>query len=341
MDKQQALDLAEKLARSEEPALQYKIRVNVLKEDPGSGSIRELQQQVKGSTLVRSLLGADQSRQDADPFQRIYTKWTGPHWTLASLADLGYPPGDQDLKPIRDRVLDGWLDPFYKKSVHFDKTPSYARMKDGVPVIQGRARRCASQQGNALYSSLKLGFLDERCHQLAELLIGWQWPDGGWNCDKKTEAIHSSFWESALPARGLALYSQTTGDQKAAAAVERAAEIFLRRKLFKRLADGAVMNRQFVQLRYPNYWRYNILVGLMAMAEAGHLGDPRCGEALDLLESKQLADGGWPAEDRFYQNAQPDISGYSNVDWGGVNKRMLNPWVTADALAVLRTAGRI
>jgi hypothetical protein len=29
------------------------------------------------------------------------------------------------------------------------------------------------------------------------------------------------------------------------------------------------------------------------------------------------------------------------VDWGGTSKRLSNPWVTADALSVLKAAGRI
>jgi hypothetical protein len=28
------------------------------------------------------------------------------------------------------------------------------------------------------------------------------------------------------------------------------------------------------------------------------------------------------------------------VDWGGVDKRRTNPWITADALGVLTAAGR-
>ena len=334
-------ELISALASSDEPALQFKIRVHVLSEDPESKSIQDLQQDIKQSSLIRTLLGPYKTDEIQSQFQRIYKKWTGPHWALASLADLGYPSSDADIKPLRDYVLDGWLDPFYKKTIQFNKTPSYAKMKEAVPVIQGRARRCASQQGNALYSSLVLGFLDERCHELADLLIRWKWPDGGWNCDKRAEANQSSFWESLLPLRGLIAYSQMTGDKRAANVVAEAAEVFLKRKLYRRLSDGTIMNKQFTQLRYPNYWRYNILIGLKVMVEGGFIEDPRCDQALDLLESKQLSDGGWPAEDRFYQTNKPEISGYSNVDWGGVNKRKMNPWVTADALAVLQSAGRI
>jgi len=71
----------------------------------------------------------------------------------------------------------------------------------GVPVIQGRARRCCSQEGNALRLLLVLGLDDERCDQLARNLLKWQCPDGGWNCDKKPQAVNSSFHETLIPAR--------------------------------------------------------------------------------------------------------------------------------------------
>ncbi len=341
MNKEEAVSVINDLAASEEPCICYKIRANVLDEDPESSSMRELQSQIKNSPQILSLMEDQDPENRESTIHKIYKKWAGSHWLLSILADLNYPPEDEYLKPILDRVLDVWLSPAFTNQIHFDRTPSYHKIKEAVPIIQGRARRCASQQGNALYSSLKLGFMDERCHQLAELLIQWQWPDGGWNCDKKAEAVHSSFWESLLPLRGLAVYCKVTDSDQAREAVERAAEIFLQRHLYKRLSDGGSMNDQFMRLRYPNYWRYNILTALIVLSEAGFLNDPRCGEALDLLESKQLPDGGWPAEDRFYQTTKQDISGYSRVNWGGVSKRNMNLWVTVDALTVLHRAGRI
>jgi hypothetical protein len=76
------------------------------------------------------------------------------------------------------------------------------------------------------------------------------------------------------------------------------------------------------------------------MAEAGFLGDPRCAAALDLLESKRLPQGGFPAEESYTRLTRPALSGYSLVSWGGTSKRSMNPFVTADALSVLRHAGR-
>jgi hypothetical protein len=77
------------------------------------------------------------------------------------------------------------------------------------------------------------------------------------------------------------------------------------------------------------------------MAEAGFIGDARCKPALDLLADKQLKDGGWPAEKKYYKAAGAIALGNDYVDWGGVSKTRMNPWVRADALYVLKAAGYI
>jgi hypothetical protein len=245
---------------------------------------------------------------------------------LVDLAELGYPAGEESLIPLREQVY-GWLfSQSHQKSIR---------------TIQGRVRRCASQEGNALYALLTLGLADGRAERLAESLLRWQWPDGGWNCDKRPEASHSSFMESLIPLRALALYARSSGHSAAQAATERAAEIFLKRCLYQRQTDGAIIDENFIKLHYPCYWHYDILFGLKVLAEAGFIGDPRCREALDLLESKRLADGGFPAEKKYYQVSERRQSGRSLVDWGGTSKVRMNEFVTADALYVLKQANRL
>ncbi|MDH3944677.1 MAG: hypothetical protein OEV06_11340, partial [Anaerolineae bacterium] len=181
---------------------------------------------------------------------------------------------------------------------------------------------------------------DERIEPLIQRMVEWQWPDGGWNCDMKPHVQISSFNESLIPLRALAAYREHTGDEKLAPVIERAAEIFLKRRLYKRVSNGNVMNSDFKALHYPCYWHYDILYALKVLAEAGMISDPRCGDALDLLESKRLPDGGFPAEKKYYQADRPEKSGNSVVDWGGASKMKSNPWVTADARKVLKAAGR-
>jgi len=83
-------------------------------------------------------------------------------------------------------------------------------------------------------------------------------------------------------------------------------------------------------------------MALKVMAEAGLIGDLRCAEALDLLESKRLPDGGWRAEGKHYRVVDEPANGGSMADWGLVSrKQVLNPFVTLDALYVLQAAGRL
>ncbi|MFC2064081.1 hypothetical protein ACFLXB_03180 [Chloroflexota bacterium] len=262
---------------------------------------------------------------DGKPVHHPYKKWVGGHWVLSILADLGYPPGDILLKPLVEQAFN-WI-----------FSPEHARH---IRLINGRVRRCASQESNLVYSTLTLGFADERTEQLISKLIEWQWQDGGWNCDKRPEVNISSFMESLIPMRALALAAKISGDKRIRESFLRAAEIFLKRSLFKRISNGAVMDAHFIKLHYPCYWHYDILFGLKAMMEAGLIEDPRCQPALDVLESRWLPDGGFPADEAYYRLTRPDVSGYSPVSWGGTSKKKMNPFVTAEALSVLRAAGR-
>jgi hypothetical protein len=208
--------------------------------------------------------------------------------------------------------------------------------------MQGRYRRCASQQGNALYSVIRLGIADERAASLVERLLHWQWPDGGWNCDRDPSADTSSFMETMLPMLGLAAYGRAHKNAAATKAADKAAEVFLTRRLFKRASDGKVIHADFVALHYPLYWHYDCLGGLKAMTQIGRIRDPRCVDALELLEAKRLSDGGWPAEKRFYKVRPRTFETNADyVDWGGTSAKRMNEWVTVDALAVLTAAGRL
>jgi hypothetical protein len=317
-------DIVGKLLNSNEPSVRYKVLVNVLEEKCESSKIRRLQEEIKSSPRVKLLLS--ERRKNGEIPHHPYRKWYGAHWVLATLADIGYPAGDKMLIPLRAQVL-AWL--FSEEHQKY------------IKVINGRTRRCASQESNALYSLLTLGLADERTEELANRLIKWQWPDGGWNCDRNPKASKSSFWESLIPLRALSLHARLTGNEKSQKSAKLASEVFLKRRLFKRQKDGQVMNADFLQLHYPCYWRYDILFGLKIMAEAGFIEDKRCKDALDTLESKRLPDGGFPAEDKYFVVSGKTPTGRSLVNWGGASKKRMNEFVTVDALFVLKKAGRL
>ena len=315
-----------RLLQSGEPSIRYKTRIQVLGEAPDSPSVRQLQEEIRVSPRVKKLL-SERGPDGRIPFHP-YAKFYGAHWVLRALAELGYPPGDETLIPLRDQTLE-WI-----ASQEYE-TRLIRRRKTGL------ARIHASVDGNAIFAILTLKLGNPRLDILIGHLLDYQWPDGGWNCDIKAKGATSSFDESLVPFRALALHARLTGNRDSRKAAEKAAEVFLSRRLCWRRSDGSVIKRGYTELHFPSYWHYDVLSSLKVMAEAGFIGDARCKDALDLLESKRLPDGGFPAEKAYYRATTKMVpSGRSLVNWGGTSSRRLNEWVTVEALTVLKASRR-
>jgi hypothetical protein len=199
-------------------------------------------------------------------------------------------------------------------------------------------------EGNAIWSQLALGIVDaERAPLLVNRLVAFQWPDGGWNCDKRPGARTSSVQETLLPLRGLFHWHRATADPRALRATKRAAEFLLARRLLWRKRDGALITPEWGgpvdRIHYPIRF-YDLLSALLVMAEMGLVRDRRCRDALDLLESKRLADGTFPVEWTNVTKADRIRSRGTFADWGGLRRTRGNPLVTVDALYVLGQAER-
>ena len=246
-----------------------------------------------------------------------YRKWTGAYWRLLSLVDLGVEPGDSAAITAAEETLAWLCSPRRLATIHERK-------------IEGRVRRCASQDGRAVHACLRIGMRgDGRLDVLAESLVDTQWPDGGWNCDIRPEAAHSSFSETWGPILGLAEYG-------ARESVERAAEFLLRHRVLFSERTGEVAHPVFEALHYPPYWHYDLLVGLRTLDGAVGLGDPRTRDALDALEAKRLADGTWRCEGKWWKRPGSKGSNVEAVDW----LPFANDLLTERAVAALGSAGR-
>jgi hypothetical protein len=260
-----------------------------------------------------------------------YQKWTGAHWRLVSLVELAIPRTHPKAVKATNQVLQ-WL----TSKGHCD----------GIKVINGLTRRCASQEGNALGVCSYLGIAeDPRVTQLATSLVDWQWPDGGWNCDKSSEAHHSSFGESLATLWGLIRYQQATGDSKVAKAIDKASEFFLVHRLMRSEKTGKIIKPEWLKLHYPLYWHYDILQALRVLSLKGELKDPRTHEALNIIEGKRLPNGLWAAESYYWTPRRRtrrvgNRRAASNVDIVNWGRKGPNEMITLNALRVLKAAGR-
>ncbi|MCI0686211.1 MAG: hypothetical protein L0Y54_03080 [Sporichthyaceae bacterium] len=306
------------LLRSDEPAIRFLTRRDVL----GERSTRD-EAGILDGPKMQALLSGQQP--DGGFGRDTYRKWTGAHWRLISLAELAAPPADPRVRAVAKRVLT-WV-------------VNQGRYHGRTTVIDGLARVHACIDGNALGALCRLGFgQDERVRIMAESLIAWQWPDGGWNCDPRATGRRSSFHESLPTAWGLHEYAQVTGDTAAREAANRAAELFLEHRLLYRLDTGKPIDSRWLQLRYPSYWHYDLLQSLLLLARMGKAKDARTGDALDLLERRRRPDGRWAAASQWWNppdsNLTPEV-----VDWGGRSEP--NEMITLNALRVFRAAGRL
>ncbi|GAB3751567.1 hypothetical protein GCM10028864_27770 [Microlunatus parietis] len=210
-------------------------------------------------------------------------------------------------------------------------------------------------EGHALIIGCRLGRVgdDPRLSYLAEKLIEWQWPDGGWNCHRNASGRRSSFHESIAAMLGLYEYARATGDHDAAAAADRVAELFLDHRLIFSLGtgrpsrfrpkpppEGQLINERWGKLGYPSYWHYDVLVALRYLTRMGRVADPRSADCLDLLEQKRGPDGRWAADRQWW--VPPGHRFAENqgeaVDWGAV--RQPSELITFHALRILKAAGR-
>lgn len=320
-------DITSRLLSSPSPIIRYKARKLILGEPTESAPMKALRAGIASSPIARKLL-SPQGR-DGKIKPHPYKKWQGPHWTLYCLAQIDHPPGDPRLERLRDTVYD-WL--LEKKHLLSPRSLS-------IPGQEDRFRRCATQEGNAIWYSIVLGIDDERTRELVRRLIQWQWPDGGWNCDKRPQARTSSVIESLAPVRALHLAGRRYGDRSALECAARAAEFFLARRLFKRLHDGRIILPEYTKIMYPIQF-YDVLFSLMVMADIGKIRDPRCADALELLASKELPGGGFPVEMKNAVTSRVLTTRGTYADWGPSGKVRMNEHVTVDALYVLKCAGR-
>ena len=231
--------------------------------------------------------------------------WTATEPTLTVLRLFGVDPGSDRMRRVVEQIRDNcrW---------EYDSEPFFTGEVE--PCINGRV--------------VSLGvYFGQDVDDLVERLLGEQLEDGGWNCEAENGSVRSSFDTTINVLEGLLAHEQATGGTARSIAVRRRAEEYLlERHLFRRKSTGAVVNPAYQQFSFPNRWHYDVLRGLEYFRAAGDAPDPRLGEAIDLLKSKQQPDGRW-----LLENTHPGKVHFPLEEGDGHPSR----WNTLRALRVL------
>jgi hypothetical protein len=207
-------------------------------------------------------------REDGQP-------WTATAYSLVQLQEFGVDPSDTRVRRAVELVRD---------SCRWENA--------GQPFFEGEVEPCINGMVVALGA-----YFGQDVDSVVARLVGEQLEDGGWNCEAENGSIRGSFGTTIRVLEGLLLHEQATGGSRAATAARlRGEEYLLERRLLFRKSSGEVIDPAFLQFSYPTRWHYDVLRGLGYFRSTGEPPDPRVGDAIDLVRSKQQPDGTWLLE---------------------------------------------
>jgi hypothetical protein len=244
----------------------------------------------------------------------LFPMWTSTTWSLALLMGFGL---ESDSAPARRAVG------LVRENVQWEH--------DGEPFFDGEVEPCINGRAVALGA-----YFGVDVAPVVDRLLTEQMADGGWNCEQENGSTRGSFHTTINVLEGLLSYEGATGGNPDLAKARRRGEDYLLdRRMFRSLSTGQVIEydsktdnpARWTQFSYPTYWHYDVLRGLDYLRSAGVTADERVAEAIDLVRSKQDADGRWPAE-----NPHPGELHFAMDDGEGKPSR----WNTLRAMRVLR-----
>lgn len=205
----------------------------------------------------------------------LFPEWTSTAWSLMLLRWFGVDPAAAEVQTAVRRVHE------HVKWEH-----------NAEPFFAGEVEPCINGKTLAMGSYYGIG-----AQGIVNRLLGEQMSDGGWNCEQENGATVGSFHTTIDVLEGLLEYEKATGGAPEVKAARHGGEEYmLKRRMFRRLSTGEVVDEAFTQFSFPTYWHYDVLRGLDYLRAAGVAPDERMKEAIDLLESKRDADGRWPLD---------------------------------------------
>ncbi len=240
-------------------------------------------------------------------------KWTSTHYTLLDLKQLNLPPDIPEIKASINRII------AQRKSLDGGINPAET-IPTGEVCVSGMFLNYASYfhtEQSALTSVI-------------DFLLDQKMPDGGFNCESnRFGAVHSSMHSTLSVMEGIAEYIKngyTYRKEPLVKALKEAREFLLLHELFRSDRTGKIIHPDFLKMRYPRRWKYDVFSALDLFQYAGFSWDERMQPALHILAGKQNKKGSW--------NLQARLPGALHFEMEKAGKP--SRWNTLRALRILK-----
>ena len=259
-------------------------------------------------------------------------KWISTTYTMLALRRIGLPPQNKQAQRGCQQLLERGI--YQDGGINF-----FASQKQSEVCVTGMVLSLLAY----------FRYPDPYIDQVADHLMTRQMPDGGWNCEDYRGDTHSSFHTTMSVLEGLLEYQKSRSEVRVdvEAARLRGHEFLLQHRLYKSHRTGEVVSPRMTRMPFPPRWFYDFLKALdyfqayfkwrsnqqinypdreSEELDHQHNHDERFTDGIELLKSKQKANGKW--------NMMRGPSGriYFNMEPAGKASR----WNTLRALRVLR-----
>ena len=325
------------LLEESDPSIRYLFKKEILK-DPDSDAYYE---HLLGDIRIKNILNG--SGRILGSIKKFDIFYRGTMWFFAEAIEHGL----DKRTPAVDMTAEYILQTF--------QTPS-----GGFTLNWEPQHAVSCRTGDMVRFLIGAGLMDDRIEKGIRWILRHQRHDGGWLhcpisglCDqinlvlfrrsgkglKREERSDTPSCIFASIACGLALaeYARKTNSSDHDEIISKAAEYFLNHSFFTESSKFSIIPKysrynDFTLLGYPVLSQYDILHGLLFIAQIGLFHDRRCGEAFNIIMSKQNEDGTWNLEE-----ARTGMM-YGNTKKNNVGKK--SKWVTLKVLRLLNIAGR-
>ncbi len=256
------------------------------------------------------------------------SKYKGAVWQLIILAELGADGDDVRVRKACEFILEYSQDSESGGfSIWHSVRKGGGRHSGVIPCLTG----------NMVWSLIKLGYLDDpRVEKGIDWITTYQrFDDGissrpkGWPYDKTAGSCfgnHSCHMGVVKTLKAMAEIPVIKRSQNTKVTIRKAVDYLLKHHIFKRSHDLTRVSRPgWLRFGFPLMYQDDVLEILGILTRLGYK-DERMQEAVDLVVSKQDAEGRWKLENTFNGRF------HTNIETKGKPSK----WITLNALRMLK-----
>ena len=321
-------DAVDWLLEKDNPSVRYFALTQILDKPQTSAEVQEAKKEIMLAGVVPKILAKQREGGYWEAPEKFYTaKYKGTVWQLIILAELGADGKDPRVQKACEFILENSQD---RKSGGFS---AWLSVKVGGGRYSG-VLPCLT--GNMVWSLVRLGFLDDpRVKRAIDWIVQYQrfddgeaWPPKIWPYEKATSCFgkHSCHMGVVKSLKALAEIPADKRSKAVVGTVEKGVEYMLKHHIHKRSHNlSRVSKPGWLRFGFPLMYQTDVLEILGILTKLG-VKDERMQEAVDLVLSKQDAQGRWMLENTFNGRFQ------TNIEQKGASSK----WVTLKALSVLK-----